>query len=246
MPVHRMHLSPIENSSRSERVHDLLKEQILERKLLPGDKLDIYALAAILKVSRSTIKEAINRLSGEGLITIYPQRGTFVRNPMSPKEVEELFGVRLMVELWGLDAVFNDLNLPDLNRMEDLLLKFDSLFASTDTFDYMTFFRYDHAFHTLIVNAAGNSRLNEMYESLAVHILILRTYWGQPRDRALKSHEDHHLIFDSLCGKNPEVRRILVQHIERSRDLTLALGSSGTTPNGSSPTESSLTVPAHS
>lgn len=235
-------LPPIENATLSEKVYDLLREQIIQRTLLPGEKLDIHALAKMLRISRTPIKEAFNRLSTEGLITIYPHRGTYIRNVMGPRQVEELFGVRLMMEFWGLEAVINDPNSLNLERMVDILRQCDCLFSSPDTFDYMTFFRYDHEFHTVIVDAAKNSRLSEMYESLAVHILILRTYWGQPRDRALKSHEEHHHILEGFRQNSPDVKRRLANHIERSKKLMLALGTAETRSDGTVPTNPILTV----
>jgi DNA-binding GntR family transcriptional regulator len=216
-------LPNIETTKLSEKVYRLLKEQIVQRKLVPGEKLDIHALAKMLGISRSPVKEAFNRLGLEGLIEIYPQRGTFVKTPPGPEEVEELFAIRLMIELWGAEAVIRD-RIENLDRMAQVLQRCDQLFASSDAFDYMAFFQGDHEFHTIIVDAAKNRRLREMYDSLAVHIQILRTYWGQPRDRALRSHEQHHQIFKAFQKGDLTATKMLRDHIDSSKALTLALG----------------------
>jgi DNA-binding GntR family transcriptional regulator len=180
----------------------------------------------MLGISRTPVKEAFHRLGIEGLIMIYPHRGTFVNAPLEPKEVGELFAVRLMIELWAAGVAINDSSYLDLHKMEEILRECDGLFSPQDAFDYMAFFKLDHAFHSVIVAAAGVSRLSTMYESLAVHIQILRSYWGQPRDRALKAHEDHYLIFESLRDRSRDILDILRSHIENSKTLALALGAS--------------------
>src|SRR6185295_12328232 len=104
MPLNAQELQ-LENVSLSEKVYELLKEAILHGQLCPGERLDIFELAKILNVSRTPIKEAFNRLSIAGLIRIYPNRGTFVRELPDAQEVRDIFGARMMIELWCCEQV---------------------------------------------------------------------------------------------------------------------------------------------
>src|SRR6185503_6962431 len=81
--------------------------------------------------------------------------------------------------------------------------------------------RYDHDFHSLIVGAARNSRLSEMYESLGVHILNLRMCWGRSVDWLRGAHEEHHHILKALRQRSSDVLTLLSNHIERSMRITL-------------------------
>ncbi len=214
----------VENSALSTKVYEVLREQIVKHKLHPGEKLNIYALAKLLGVSRSPIKEAFNRLSTEGLITIYPHKGTYVRSTMGPKEIEDLFGVRLMIELWGVEAALKDVKSLDLERMADLLHRCDPLFSAKDSYDYSSFFKCDHEFHTVIVDSAKNARLGQLYKSLGVHIQILKALWGRHRAQALRSHKEHHQIFEAFRKDSSDIKRRLIDHIETSKSFLLSLG----------------------
>ncbi|MGH9159889.1 MAG: GntR family transcriptional regulator, partial [Vicinamibacteraceae bacterium] len=91
-------VKPLENVSLGEQAYQLIKRQIVEGRLAPGEKLDILELSKALGVSRSPIKDALNRLALEGMLTVHPQRGTFV-STIAADDIEQLFDARLMIEL---------------------------------------------------------------------------------------------------------------------------------------------------
>src|SRR5262245_52630015 len=154
----------LENISLSEKVFELLKEAIIQGNLGPGEKLDIFELAEKFRISRTPIKDAFNRLNLLGLVTIYPNRGTFVRGLPEPKEVKEFFDARLMFELWGAEGVCGDSI--RIDQMQEGIHQCDRLFQ-TGEFDYAEFFRRDTDFHRTIVDGAKNSEVSKMYDLLA-------------------------------------------------------------------------------
>lgn len=87
--------------------------------------------------------------------------------------------------------------------------------------------RRDHDFHTLIIDASKNSQLSKMYESLAVHIQILKMYWGRTPDHALKSHQEHQQILKAFQQNDSEVMTALTDRIKYSENLMLAIENDG-------------------
>ncbi|MBN8638206.1 MAG: GntR family transcriptional regulator, partial [Anaerolineae bacterium] len=74
-------LSPVAVPNLNDVVYHLLRERILTRGFVPGERLDLDDLATRLQISRTPLKDALNRLTVEGLIEIQPRRGTFVTKP---------------------------------------------------------------------------------------------------------------------------------------------------------------------
>lgn len=208
-------------ASLSNRVCQLLRNQIIQGRLKPGQKLDIFELAAKLKVSRSPIKEAFNRLAHEGLVTIQPQRGTFV-TVLGPEDVEQIFDARLMVELWAAKKIAEHRETLQLDKMREALWHSEPVLETPEKFNYLAYNEGDVAFHSYIVQAAGNSRLSEIYQLLNVHVQAMRIYWAKAYKRAVESHGEHLQIAAAFeNGQFHEVERLLTKHIVGSKNHLL-------------------------
>lgn len=214
---------PLETRSLSRRAYELLKEQVIRGNLAPGERLDIHVLAQKLKISRTPIKEAINRLAQEGLVQIHSRRATFV-STLEPKSIQELFDIRLMIELWTAEQALRHPGSLNMKTIKELMGEAGSLFHPDGNFDYAVFTHCDSEFHLAIVDAAQNSRLSELYRSLHPHIQIMRIHWGRARERAFKSHEEHRGILEALQqGNLRQTVDALTTHILNTRDYTLNL-----------------------
>jgi DNA-binding GntR family transcriptional regulator len=214
---------PMESLSLSERAYDILKEQIIQGNLAPGEKLDIHKLAKEFRISRTPVKEAINRLTLQGLVTIQSRKSTFV-SIWEPKKVQELFDLRLMMELGAAERAIQHPASLDFEKMAQVLRAAGVLFSSGNGFDYETFIRFDLQFHLLIVDGAKNSYLRQTYDSLNAHIQVMRVYWGRAREHALRSHKEHVKILQALKKKSfPPVRKAISAHILNTRDDILKI-----------------------
>src|SRR5579862_2474639 len=81
----------------SERVYRTLRDHIVEGKLLPGTRLVELDLAAQFASSRTPVREALARLTAEGLVAQDPQRGTVVRE-LDAEEAEEIYVLREAID----------------------------------------------------------------------------------------------------------------------------------------------------
>src|SRR5690349_7106037 len=81
----------------TDRIVESITTAIVERRLMPGTKLAEQQIADIFDVSRTLVRQALNRLSRDHLVTLEPARGAFVAKP-SAEEARQVFEVRRMVE----------------------------------------------------------------------------------------------------------------------------------------------------
>ena len=81
----------------TQRIVESITTAIVERRLMPGTKLAEQKIADIFKVSRTLVRQALNQLSRDRLVTLEPARGAFVAMP-SVEEARQVFEVRAMIE----------------------------------------------------------------------------------------------------------------------------------------------------
>jgi DNA-binding GntR family transcriptional regulator len=107
-----------------ELVTHAIRQQILSGELAPGEVLRQEALAEALGVSRVPIREAITRLTGEGLLTVVPHKGAYVCE-LSVEEVKETFDIRLRLEPWLFAEAIPRITEAEIGKAEKLVKEMD-------------------------------------------------------------------------------------------------------------------------
>lgn len=107
-------------------VVDILREQIISHEIEAGTPLRQNALADKLDVSRIPIREALLQLEAEGLVEFAPHRGA-VATRISVEEVDELFGLRAILECDVLGYALARMTDEDLENSRRILEEFDEL-----------------------------------------------------------------------------------------------------------------------
>jgi hypothetical protein len=109
-----------DNLTLSQRVYEHLREEILADNLRPGTELSEVALSKELAISRGPIREAMGRLSAEGLITMRPRRRAEVRS-LTPQELIDAYQVREALEVMAIRLATPRVTEGDLSRLEGLI-----------------------------------------------------------------------------------------------------------------------------
>lgn len=91
------HRNEVDSRSAADRAYVLLRQAILDLTFLPGSFLSEAALVDQIGVSRTPIRQALQRLEQEQLIRIFPQRGSAVA-PLNLQSFKEAFFIRLSLE----------------------------------------------------------------------------------------------------------------------------------------------------
>ena len=108
-----------EYKSLSEQVYGALLQAIVDRRIRPGERLVLDDLAAQSKVSRTPIRDALSRLAAEGLVQPYGRRG-FCVTALSVDDMDNLYDLRLMCELYAVEKGIDTLSPQVLSRVETL------------------------------------------------------------------------------------------------------------------------------
>ena len=203
------------NLSLGSRAYQELRRIILEGQVGPGKKLNEGELAKALGISRTPIREAINRLEKEGLVETFPQRGAFVIQ-FTEKDVYELFLIRENLEGLAARLAAEKITPSSLAKLEACVEGFKEPFQEKDIQRYS---REDFRFHQTIVLLSDARRLMKLVSLLLDHIRMFRlTTRGVP-DRMKASLADHRRIIEAMRQKNPEeAERRMRQHLQRVRD----------------------------
>jgi DNA-binding GntR family transcriptional regulator len=211
-PMQKIHHA---NLSLGNQAYQELKRIILERQIPPGGKLNEGDLAQALGISRTPIREAINRLEKEGLVRIIPQRGAYVVQ-FTEKDVFELFLIRENLEGLAAYLAATKMTPKDLSKLESFVEGF------TEPFDEKEIRRYareDFKFHQAIVQFSDAQRLINLISTLHDYIRIFRLTTMGVSGRMKISIGEHRDLLAAFRQKNPEeAERKMRQHIRHVRD----------------------------
>ncbi len=203
------------NLSLGSQAYQEVKAIILEGRIAPGKKLKEGDLAKALGISRTPIREAINRLAKEGLLEIFPQRGAYVVQ-FTEKDVFELFLIRENLEGLAARLASPKMTSSSLAKLESCIQGFREPFGDKDIQRYA---REDFKFHQSIVNLSDAQRLIQLVSSLHDHIRIYRLTTRGVADKMKSSLAEHRQIIEALGRGDPEESdRRMRQHIRRVRD----------------------------
>lgn len=213
----RVRTEPIERTRLNQAVYELLRRQIMDRELLPGQRIDIPLLAQDLGVSRSPVKEAINRLATEGVIEILPQHGTFIASIDWPA-LSELHDIRLMIETHVCDSLTYPVAGEHLAALNRLLGDMERMTDGDRFVDFRAHLESDRVFHTTIVQLAGNTRLTQLYEQINLPIRLARAYPNADIVTGAKATRAEHLaIIDALAGDSAaRTREATREHLQNA------------------------------
>lgn len=211
---------------RAEQIAKALEEMIFDGALADGDRLDEMRLAERFGVSRTPLREALQRLALSGLVELIPRRGAFVRQP-GPIELMEMFEV--MAELEAVCGRLAARRISDeaLEALGEANARCRAALEARKVDEYYT---ENETFHRIIYHESGNSFLEQ--EALRLHRRLKPFRRQQLRfrgrmDRSMEEHEE--IVRALISGDAPEAADALRRHVavqgERFHNLMAALKS---------------------
>lgn len=211
-------LSPVAVPNLNEIVYQVLRERILNRTFVPGERLDLDDLASRLQISRTPLKDALNRLTVEGLVEIQARRGTFVTKPDAQK-LDEAYKIRSAYELYVALCIFKYLTAEDYQFFETVRQQMDELANSGDwqrvAPEYLSL---DQQLHERFVLRGGPPRMLHLYQQTNVHTHV-RLIVPCLSDRDFEmTHFEHEQIFAAIANQAPDrLNAALLNHLEGAR-----------------------------
>ncbi|MFQ6171206.1 GntR family transcriptional regulator [Oryzobacter sp. R7] len=198
-------------------VYEELRRRILALELEPGRRLYEPELSALMKVSRTPLREALRLLLAEDLLEQLPTGGMVVRG-VSATDVAELYGVRGALE--GLMAAEAAVRLTDDDErdLRALVARNERLVDIPE--DAMN---AGHDFHARIARAAGHGWAERLHAQIDGHMVRYRRYSNSSDERRQAALEEHRAILAALVARDPAGARAAAEdHVLRARDAALA------------------------
>lgn len=202
----------------SDQVYDHILRAIIESRFRPGQRLSVPDLADELDVSQMPVRQAIDRLSEEGLVDVRPRSGSFVTQA-DERDIAETFDIRRALDLLAAETAVEHVCESDISELEDLIQRMDRA-AATGGEGMQAHDRLNWEFHLFIVRLSGNERLYEMYDQLNAHLKIASVHVSN-RDWAARvplAQEEHREMVEALrCRSASGLGGVLTRHVERAK-----------------------------
>jgi DNA-binding GntR family transcriptional regulator len=208
--------------SLSERVYDVLCNQIIDGKIRYGEKLSIKDLARKLNVSTMPVRDALKKLEMERVVQIKPRSNCIVTVP-TKKSILDAFAMRMLLEIHALRMIPDGVEAEALAVLEKIVADMEALIQSDATEERMRrYIHLDFLFHTRLCALAGNEYLKKFFYEVNLHLNMTFIYRiAAPPDIRL-TFRDHKQILELLEGNDAEAAALLEKHLERSRRNMMA------------------------
>jgi DNA-binding GntR family transcriptional regulator len=191
-------------------VTDRIRNAILDGKFRPNERLNQAGLAEKLNVSRIPTREALRTLEGEGLVKFYPHRGAVV-STMSPDEIEEVYEIRIMLELNAAQRalkVMNEEQLQEIRRIQARMTHTPELDAWVNLNDEL---------HRAIYKPSGWTRLISVIEMLRnLTTPYVRMYVADEFDRDAANMEHAEIVAALESRDSVGLKAVLRRHLAHS------------------------------
>lgn len=196
-------------------VAERLRQAIIDAELDLGAELSEAGVATMLGVSRTPVREALSLLQQQGLVSILPQRGSYVFYP-TERDIIDLCEYRIVLEQRAVQFSLARQRDETLKGLRTAIGRMDEARAAGDRVAYS---RADTLFHDSFVKNCGNRYLQEGYAHVSGPISTLRTHLSVPVPGAQESSYIHHVqIADAFAaGDVLLIETILNEHILATR-----------------------------
>ncbi len=203
-----------EHENLDQKVYETLKEMIIERQILPGEKIRQEKLAQELGISRTPLVSALKFLEHEKLVESKPRRGYFVRL-FSKEEMISIFELREVLE--GLTAKRAAANITEA-QIEVLNGFFKAFAESDDISDFKAYAREDRRFHNFITEIGAKEFLKSILQTCN---LITASYQYLSPEGLVRppneTIEEHLAVIKAISERNPEAAEIIMRrHLRKT------------------------------
>jgi DNA-binding GntR family transcriptional regulator len=180
-----------------------VRRAIITGELRSGDKLQEEKLAERIGVSRTPVREALNRLNNEGLVVLERYRKGYVAS-FTEQDVMERFRLRALLESHAAARAAKRITPADIARLEEIEDRMEEAFEREGWHQHLDAFdRLNDEFHRVIAEAAESPRLvGILASSLELPASIFPHYAEPPEERTRRTHRQHREIIAALKMRN--------------------------------------------
>lgn len=209
-----------DQTSSVERVYGQLRELAIRFELLPGDRVNEVELARHFGVSRTPLREALNRLVSDGFLTFVAGKG-FFRRSLDVKEVFDLYEMRQKLEIALAELAVERATAEQIQEIRDFL----SISMKEDPGRTVhELVSLDEEFHERVAALSGNLEMQHTLRTINARIRFIR-WINMENGRRTLTQGEHSAILEAIASRDAGLSRSLLQaHIDgRLEQITSAI-----------------------
>ncbi|MGM0383256.1 MAG: GntR family transcriptional regulator [Thermodesulfobacteriota bacterium] len=211
-------LRSLKKANLGNQVFEQVKEMIVRGEIPAGRRMIESEIAESMGISRTPVREAIQRLEAEGLLTPLPNGGHMVRG-LDIAYIKETFEIRSILESFASYLAAERHVDEDIAPLEEKMEEFQRYL---DAHDLKELARINTEFHELLYALSRSTRLVKMIHNLRDEIYFLRKIILNSADMAYLSNQDHREIIKAI--KNREAKKVeglVREHILRGKEFVI-------------------------
>jgi len=212
----------------STSVYDQLRHGILRGELEPGQKLRINVLCSQYQAGGSPVREALSRLSAEGLVDRREQRGFYVVQT-SHEDLDELVRTRCWLEAIAFRESFANggktwreslvIGLHRLSVVPRIIQNEDGTYSTNSEWEELHV-----AFHRALLSSCGSKRLIRYCDDMRDHAYRYRQLSQEQAHNGRDSHAEHTMIVNAVLADECEhAVELLLSHYQRTARIDLSV-----------------------
>lgn len=211
----------MEHLSLKESAYKIIKEKLLSLEFEPGSRIREDLLAQEISMSRTPVREAINQLTAEGLVTNVPRKGIFVVQ-LTSEEIRHLLDIREALETLAIENYIDKATEASIKILDNILDEFKAALGN-DNFKKCN--SLDSRFHMEIAKISNNKKLIDFLMEIDDFMIIARTIEkkDQPKLKNEITLEEHKAIIKAIINHDKEAASKAIRNNIRTMKANLCL-----------------------
>lgn len=213
---------------------EVIRESIRSGRFSGGDRIREVEVCALANVSRTSVRQALTLLAGEGFVELRPNRGAVVID-WTDDNLLEIFDLRAMLEGYGASLAAQRASLPEIQAMRAEADIFLALTRTPDKLNLRLIAESNNRLHRLILSAGKNQRLASMLVAV-VHIPLVKQTFGKYTQEALARSAAQHqdLVAAIEAGDAVWAEAAMRAHIHAAKKVIFGAAAATSRPNPNS------------
>lgn len=193
----------------ASEVYERLWAAIIDHSLPPGTRLIEERLCEIFSLGRTRLRQILQRLAHERVVTLMPNRGAMVSKP-SVAEAREVFAARRVIESGTVSAFLAGATRAKLKRLHEHLAQEKAAWREGDR---RASVRLSGEFHLIVAEGAGNAILLEILRDLVSRSSLIIAVYQAP-GAASCPPDEHEQLAAALEGRDPRAATLMLEHLD--------------------------------
>ncbi len=199
-----------------DHAYDYLLDAILTEKLLPGRTYSVTLIAQEIGMSRTPVRDALQRLSQEKYVDILPSKG-FLVHTINEQDIKEIYELRCAIEGYSCFSLASQVTTPygmeALHELEDCLSLQQEIASDFSNAD--VYLQYDRQFHNIITSFSGNHSFISIIDTNNSRITGFAKRSLLQQKFLLKTFEEHNRIYQAIRSGSPEASfQAMLDHLK--------------------------------